>query len=58
MLDVTGADGRYKIPALDDLPTGGSTRVRRFTLIVYHRGHVGWRSDALEIQRALLNHGK
>ena len=41
----TGADGRYKIPALDDLPTGGSTRIRRFTLIVYHRGHVGWRSD-------------
>jgi hypothetical protein len=41
----TGADGRYRIPALDDLPAGGSTRVRRFTLIVYHRGHVGWRSD-------------
>jgi len=41
----TGADGRYKIPALDDLPSGGSTRIRRFTLIVYHRGHVGWRSD-------------
>jgi hypothetical protein len=41
----TGADGRYRIPALDDLPGGGSTRVRRFTLIVYHRGHVGWRSD-------------
>jgi hypothetical protein len=41
----TGADGRYRIPALDDLPSGGSTRVRRFTLIVYHRGHVGWRSD-------------
>lgn len=41
----TGADGRYRIPALRDLPSGSSTRVRRFTLIVYHRGHVGWRSD-------------
>jgi hypothetical protein len=41
----TGADGRYRIPALSDLPGGGSTRVRRFTLIVYHKGHVGWRSD-------------
>jgi hypothetical protein len=41
----TGADGRYRIPALSDLPTGASTRVRRFTLLVYHRGHVGWRSD-------------
>jgi hypothetical protein len=41
----TGADGRYRIPALDELPSGGSTRIRRFTLIVYHRGHVGWRSD-------------
>jgi hypothetical protein len=41
----TGADGRYRIPVLEDLPTGASTRVRRFTLIVYHRGHIGWRSD-------------
>lgn len=41
----TGADGRYRIPVLDDLPSGGSTRVRRFTLIVYHKGHIGWRSD-------------
>ena len=41
----TGADGRYKIPELEDLPTGSSARVRRFTLIVYHRGHIGWRSD-------------
>jgi hypothetical protein len=43
----TGADGRYTIPALADLPEGASARVRRFTLIVYHRGHVGWRSDSL-----------
>ncbi|HVV52726.1 MAG TPA: carboxypeptidase-like regulatory domain-containing protein [Polyangia bacterium] len=41
----TGADGRYTIPRLDDLPEGASTRIRRFTLVVYHRGHVGWRSD-------------
>ena len=43
----TGADGRYVIPKLDDLPGGASMRVRRFTLIVYHRGHVAWRSDRL-----------
>ena len=36
----TGADGRYVVPKLDDLPGGASTRVRRFTLIVYHRSHV------------------
>jgi hypothetical protein len=41
----TGADGRYQIPRLGDLPSGMSTRIRRFSLIVYHRGHVAWRSD-------------
>jgi hypothetical protein len=41
----TGADGRYTIPRLDDLPEGASVRIRRFTLVVYHRGHVAWRSD-------------
>jgi hypothetical protein len=41
----TGADGRYTIPRLDDLPQGASARVRRFTLVVYHRGHVAWRND-------------
>jgi hypothetical protein len=41
----TGADGRYRIPTLTNLPSGASARVRRFTLLVYHRGHVGWRSD-------------
>jgi hypothetical protein len=46
-LTETGADGRYVIPKLDDLPGGASARVRRFTLIVYHRGHVAWRSDRL-----------
>lgn len=41
----TGADGRYTIPALGRLPVGLSARVRRFTLIVYQRGFVAWRSD-------------
>ncbi len=41
----TGPDGRYEIPRIDTLPSGLSTRVRRFTVVVYHRGHVGWRSD-------------
>src|SRR6185369_16093920 len=41
----TGADGRYQVPRLGSLPSGLSTRLRRFTVIVYHRGHVGWRSD-------------
>jgi hypothetical protein len=41
----TTADGRYVIPGPDDLPTGGSMRLRRFTLVVYRRGYVGYRSD-------------
>jgi hypothetical protein len=41
----TGADGRYDIPRLSRLPTGLSSRVRRFTIIVYRRGYVAWRSD-------------
>ena len=46
----SGVDGRYTIPRLTDLPgaelpAGASTRLRRFTLIVYRRGHVAWRSD-------------
>ena len=48
----TGADGRYTIPRLAELPAGASMRVRRFTLIVYHRGHIGWRSDRLFPSRA------
>src|SRR5262245_59801498 len=43
----TGADGRYVVPKLDEFPSGASMRIRRFTLIVYHRGHVAWRSDRL-----------
>jgi hypothetical protein len=41
----TNADGRYQIPTPSDLPSGGSTRLRRFTLVVYRRGYVGYRSD-------------
>jgi hypothetical protein len=43
----TTADGRYAIPRLDDLPEGASARIRRFTLVVYHRGSVAWRSDRI-----------
>jgi hypothetical protein len=43
----TGADGRYLFPRLTTLPVGASARVRRFTLVVYHRGHVAWRSDRM-----------
>jgi hypothetical protein len=41
----TGADGRYRLPALGSLPSGASARIRRFTLIVYQKGYVGWRND-------------
>ena len=41
----TGADGRYTVPRLSQLPSGLSTRVRRATVIVYRKGYVGWRSD-------------
>jgi len=41
----TSADGRYRIPRPDDVPTGASMRLRRFTLIAYRRGYVAYRSD-------------
>ena len=34
-------------PSSTSCRSGASARVRRFTLIVYHRGHVAWRSDRL-----------
>jgi hypothetical protein len=40
----TDSDGRYEIPRLQHLP-GGRTRVTSFTLIIYKRGYVVWRSD-------------
>ena len=41
----TSADGRYRIPRLRDLESGSSMRLRRFTLVVYRRGYVAYRSD-------------
>jgi len=42
----TGADGRYRVSIPADLPRGEGVRLRRFTLIVYRRGYVAWRSDS------------
>jgi hypothetical protein len=39
----TDAAGNYKIPRLDRLP--GGTRVTEFTLLVYKRGFIAYRSD-------------
>ena len=43
----TNPDGRYEIPRLVDFPEGASARVARFTLVVYRRGYVAWRSDQM-----------
>lgn len=40
----TDADGAYLIPQLSKVP-GGRTRITHFTLIVYKRGYVAYRSD-------------
>jgi hypothetical protein len=42
----TGADGRYRLSIPAELPRGEGIRLRRFTLIVYRRGYVAWRSDS------------
>jgi hypothetical protein len=39
----TDAAGNYKVPKLDRLPSG--TRVTEFTLLVYKRGFIAYRSD-------------
>ena len=39
----TDAAGNYKVPRLDRLPSG--TRVTEFTLLVYKRGFIAYRSD-------------
>jgi hypothetical protein len=39
----TDAAGNYKIPRLDRLPSG--TRVTEFTLLIYKRGFIAYRSD-------------
>jgi hypothetical protein len=41
----TNADGRYRIEARADLPSGPSVRLERFTLIAYLPGFVAYRSD-------------
>ncbi len=43
----TGADGRYRLKIPVDLPRGEGVRLQRFTLIVYRRGYVAWRSDSI-----------
>ncbi len=40
----TDAAGRYRIPALDDYPGGGS-RLGDFRVVIYKRGYVAYRSD-------------
>lgn len=39
----TDAAGNYKVPRLDQLPRG--TRVTEFTLLIYKRGFIAYRSD-------------
>ena len=39
----TDASGRYRIPRLDDLPSGA--HLTDFTLVIYKRGYVAYRSD-------------
>jgi hypothetical protein len=43
----TDANGRYRIAKLSELPGGLSMRVARFTLIIYRRGYVAYRSDSI-----------
>ena len=43
----TDANGRYRIPKLTEFPGGLSMRVARFTLVVYRRGYVAYRSDSI-----------
>jgi hypothetical protein len=43
----TDVNGRYRIPKLSELPGGLSMRVARFTLVVYQRGYVAYRSDSI-----------
>ena len=57
----TSADGRYQIPRPDELETGGSMRLRRFTLVVYRRGYIAYRSDfkfgTSEVRHDFSQHG-
>jgi hypothetical protein len=44
-LGTTDAGGRYSVPRLDKLPSGGSIRLADFRLVIYKRGFVAYRSD-------------
>ncbi len=48
----TNADGRYIIPALRRFPQGLTTRLARFSLIIYKKEYVGFRYDRIFNQRA------
>jgi hypothetical protein len=41
----TNADGRYRVEALTRFPQGLSTRLARFSLVVYKKGYVAYRHD-------------
>lgn len=42
---VTDVDGRYRLAALRSLPVGLSTRLARFSLVVYKKGYAAYRHD-------------
>ena len=42
---TTDSNGRYRVPRLERLVTGPSVRLADFTLIVYKKGFVAYRSD-------------
>jgi hypothetical protein len=41
----TDVDGRYLVPALRQLPTGLSTRLSRFSMVIYKKGYAAYRND-------------
>jgi hypothetical protein len=43
----TNRDGRYVVPRLRQLPSGATTAIARFRLVVYARGYVAYRSDRI-----------
>ncbi len=42
---TTDVDGRYEVLSLRDLPVGLSTRLARFSFVVYKKGYVAYRHD-------------
>ncbi len=43
----TDADGRYAVPALRNFPQGLTTRLARFSLVIYKKDYVGYRHNHL-----------